>query len=355
MIEEIFDSLLDEQRDLTEEEASKCMEDMILGNCNDNIIAGFLIALRIKGESIPEITGFAKTMASYGRHVDYVPKGYLLDVCGTGGDNFKTFNVSTAASIIAAAGGAEISKHGNRSVSSKCGGADVLEALGVNIMPDPEVNSYSLEHCNYGFLFAPKYHPATKNVMGIRKSLGTRTVFNLLGPLTCPSNLNAQFIGIYDPDLIEDIAEVLVNLGRKRAMVLHGFDNEGNPAMDEISIIGKTKVAFINHGKIRVDYISPETFGCNSVNPDYIRAPESKDDHVKIIKNILVNKQDTDKDKARLDLACMNSAGILYVADKVKSLDEGFNYSKELIKDNSAYDELDKIKYYSNLSLDDLN
>jgi anthranilate phosphoribosyltransferase len=355
MIEEVLDSLIDDQKDLTEEEASACMDDMILGNCNDNIIAAFLIALRIKGETIPEITGFAKTMASHGLHVDYIPKGYMLDVCGTGGDVFKTFNVSTAASIIASSGGAEISKHGNRSVSSKFGGADVLEAMGVNIMPDPEVNSYSLDHCNYGFLFAPKYHPATKNVMGIRKSLGTHTVFNLLGPLTCPSNLNAQFTGIYDPDLIEDIAEVLVNLGRERAMVFHGFDNEGNPAMDEISIIGKTKVAFIDHGNIDVRYISPETFGCDYVNPDYIRAPNTENEHVQIIYSILNNKQDTPKDKARLELACINSAGMLYVADKVKSLEDGFDYSKELLADGSAKEELKKIRYYSNLTIDDLN
>lgn len=348
MITEIFDELIDKQRDLTEEEAYACMDDMINETCNDNIIAAFLIALRIKGETIPEITGFAKSMRDHGKHVDYKPKGYMLDACGTGGDTFKTFNVSTAASIIASSGGAEISKHGNRSVSSKCGGADVLEALGVNISAGPKVNENSLEHCNYGFLFAPIYHPATKNVMGIRKSLNTRTVFNLLGPLTCPSNLNAQMMGIYNPNLIEDIAKVLVNLGRERAMIVHGFDQNGNPAMDEISIIGKTKVAFIDHEKIEIKYISPENFGCKKVNPEYIKAPNTLEEHVEIIKNILNNKQDTKEDKTKLDLALINSSAMLYVADKVKNLKEGVELSKELVANGKAKEQLNKIIKYSN-------
>lgn len=349
MIGEVLDNIIDNKINLTEKEAYACMDDMINQNYNDNIVAAFLIALRMKKESIPEITGFAKSMRDHGKHVDYKPKGYMLDVCGTGGDVFKTFNVSTIASIIASSGGAEISKHGNRSVSSKCGGADVLEALGVNINVSPELNSNSLEKCNYGFLFAPVYHPATKNVMMIRKNLNTRTVFNLLGPLTCPSNLNAQLMGIYDPNLIEDISKVLVNLGRKRGMVVHGYDQNGNEAMDEISIIGKTKVGFINHGKINIKYIAPDDFGCEIVNPDYIKAPNTINEHTQIIRNILDNKQDTNEDKARLDLAVINSSAILYVADKVKDLEEGTELSRELIKDGTAKEQLSRIIKYSNL------
>ena len=184
----------------------------------------------------------------------------MLDTCGTGGDIFKTFNVSTIASIVASAGGAKISKHGNRSVSSKFGGADALEALGVNIEMSPEKVANSIENTNFAFIFAPKYHIATKNVMNIRKKLGTRTIFNLMGPFSCPGKLNARMTGIYDPNLIETMAQVAIKLGTKRGMIVHGFDNEGNPAMDEISNIGKTKVAFIDHENIDIEYILEKSY-----------------------------------------------------------------------------------------------
>ena len=228
MIDDVLEDIIDDKRDLTEEEAYKCMDDLISGDYPDVKVAAFLIALRMKGETIDEITGLTKSMKDHAVQIDYDPDEYLIETCGTGGDTFKTFNVSTASSIIASAGGAKISKHGNRSVSSKFGGADALEALGINIKLSPEQVINSIEKCNFAFIFAPIYHKATKNVMMIRKELKTRTVFNVLGPISCPSNVTARLTGVYDPDLVEPIARVASNLGVKRGMIVHGFDDEGN-------------------------------------------------------------------------------------------------------------------------------
>lgn len=348
MIDDVLEDIIDDKRDLTEEEAYKCMDDLISGDYPDVKVAAFLIALRMKGETIDEITGLTKSMKDHAVQIDYDPDEYLIETCGTGGDTFKTFNVSTASSIIASAGGAKISKHGNRSVSSKFGGADALEALGINIKLSPEQVINSIEKCNFAFIFAPIYHKATKNVMMIRKELKTRTVFNVLGPISCPSNVTARLTGLYNPDLVEPIARVASNLGVKRGMIVHGFDNEGNPAMDEVSNIGKTKVAFIDHGDIEVKYITPHDFGLEFSNPDDIRAPESSEEHLQIIYNIINNVTDTSKDKARLDLCLMNSACILYLTEKVDSLEEGVELSRKIVEDGTARKQLDKIIKISN-------
>ncbi len=348
MIREVLDDIIDNKRDLTKEEAYSCMDDMMEKKYSDIVVSAFLIALRMKGETIDEITGLTQSMIDHAVQIDYEPEGYLAETCGTGGDTFKTFNVSTVASIIASAGGAKISKHGNRSVSSKFGGADALEALGVNIELSPEQVINSLEKCNFAFIFAQKYHKATKNVMNVRGELKTKTIFNLIGPISCPSKVTARVTGVYDPDLVETIAEVSMNLGVKRGMIVHGFDNEGNPAMDEISNIGKTKVAFIDNGKIDVKYVTPEDYGLEYANPDDVRAPDSADEHLQIIYNIVDNKIDTPQDKARLELALMNSASILYTTEIVDSLAEGVELSRKLVEDGSVRKQLDAIIKYSN-------
>lgn len=348
MISDVLDDIIDNKRDLTVDEAYACMDDLVSGDYPDVIVAAFLIALRSKGETIDEITGLTRSMRDHAVQIDYDPGEYLIETCGTGGDLFKTFNVSTAASIVASAGGAKISKHGNRSVSSKFGGADALEALGINIELTPEEVANSIDKCNFAFIFAPVYHEATKNVMMIRKQLKTRTVFNILGPISCPSKVTARLTGVYDPDLVEPIAKVSSNLGVERGMIVHGFDHEGNPAMDEISNIGKTKVAFINHGDIEVKYITPKDFGLDFVNPEDIRAPDTPEEHVQIIENILNNVVETSKDKARMELCLMNAASILYLTEKVDSLEEGVILSKKLIEDGTARKQLDKIIKYSN-------
>lgn len=348
MIEEVLDKIIDEQYDLTYEQAYECMNDLISGNYPDSVVASFLIALRMKGESIDEITALTQSMKDHALKIDYESDEYLVESCGTGGDILKTFNVSTVSSIIASAAGAKISKHGNRSVSSKFGGADALEALGVNINLTPNQVINSLEHCNFAFIFAPKYHAATKNVMMLRKELKTRTIFNLIGPITCPSHVTARMTGIYDPELVETIAKVSLNLGVKRGMIVHGFDSKGNPAMDEISNVGKTKVAFIEDGNIDVRYISPEDFGLEYSREEDIQAPDSPEEHVQIIKDILDNRIETKQQKARMDLCLMNSASILYVTDKVKSLKEGVELSRKVLKEGIAKEQLNNIIKYSN-------
>ncbi|MBR0471985.1 MAG: anthranilate phosphoribosyltransferase [Methanosphaera sp.] len=348
MIREVFEDILDNKRDLTREEAYECMNDLISGEYPDTVISSFLIALRMKGETIDEITGLVQSMKDHAIQIDYIPEDYLAESCGTGGDTLKTFNVSTTASIIASSCGAKISKHGNRSVSSKFGGADALEALGVNIELTPEQVVNSIEKCNFAFIFAPKYHAATKNVMMIRKELNTRTVFNIIGPITCPSNVTARMTGVYNPDLVETVAEVAKNLNVKRGMIVHGFDADGNPAMDEISNIGKTKVAFLDEGNISVEYITPEDFGLEYSKAEDIEAPDTAEEHLQIIMNILNNVTETDKDIARMNLALINSASILYVTDKVSTLREGVEVSKRAIENGDALRQLEDIIKYSN-------
>jgi len=349
MIREVFDDVLDKQRNLTRMEAYECMNDLISGKYPDTLVSAFLIALRMKSESIDEITGLTQSMKDHAIQINYNPDEYLVESCGTGGDTLKTFNVSTTASIIASACGAKISKHGNRSVSSKFGGADALEALGVNIELSPSQVINSLEGCNFAFIFAPKYHVATKNVMKIRKDLKTRTIFNLIGPITCPSNVTARMTGVYDPDLVETVAEVSKNLGVKRGMIVHGFDEKGNDAMDEISNIGKTKVAFIENDEIYTRYITPDDFGLEYSNPKDIVAPDTAEEHLKIIYNIINNVTQTKEDVARMNLSLMNSASILYVADKVKTLKEGVECSRKAIEDGLVKKQLSEIIRYSHM------
>ncbi|MBE6485473.1 MAG: anthranilate phosphoribosyltransferase [Methanosphaera stadtmanae] len=349
MIREVFEDVLDNQRNLTRIEAYECMNDLISGEYPDTLISAFLIALRMKHESIEEITGLTESMKDHAIQIKYDPGEYLVESCGTGGDIFKTFNVSTTASIIASACGAKISKHGNRSVSSKFGGADALEALGVNIELSPTQVINSIEGCNFAFIFAPKYHIATKNVMKIRKDLKTRTIFNLIGPITCPSNVTARMTGVYDPKLVETVAEVSKNLGVKRGMIVHGFDEKGNKAMDEISNIGKTKVAFIENDDIRTSYITPENFGLEYANPKDITAPDNVEEHLNIIKKIINNVTETEKDVARMNLSLMNSASILYVADKVNSLEEGVECSRKAIEKGLVSKQLKQIIRYSHM------
>lgn len=349
MIREVFDDVLDKQRNLTRMEAYECMNDLISGKYPDTLVSAFLIALRMKSESIDEITGLTQSMKDHAIQINYNPDEYLVESCGTGGDTLKTFNVSTTASIIASACGAKISKHGNRSVSSKFGGADALEALGVNIELSPSQVINSLEGCNFAFIFAPKYHVATKNVMKIRKDLKTRTIFNLIGPITCPSNVTARMTGVYDPDLVETVAEVSKNLGVKRGMIVHGFDEKGNDAMDEISNIGKTKVAFIENDEIYTRYITPDDFGLEYSNPKDIVAPDTAEEHLKIIYNIINNVTQTKEDVARMNLSLMNSASILYVADKVKTLEEGVECSRKAIEEGLVKKQLSEIIRYSHM------
>jgi anthranilate phosphoribosyltransferase len=320
------------KNNLTEHEAYNCMLEIVRGDVDEIETAAFLTALSTKGESAEEITGFVRAMRSVCIEISPELKHPLVDTCGTGGDRFKTFNVSTTSAIIAASAGVVIAKHGNRSITSKCGGADILEALGVNINCDAVGVEKCLETTGIGFMFAPNFHPAMKNVMPIRKKLGIRTVFNILGPLTSPANAEIQLLGVFDPEYVDLIAEVLKNLGVKRAMVVHGYDENDKPAMDEISTIGKTRVALLQNGKITVEEIYPEEFGVKRSDPKHIKSPETIQGNLEVVKAVLEGKNDSDEDAARLDMCLVNTAAILFLAGKAQNLKDGLIIAKNSVE-----------------------
>lgn len=339
MIEKCLNKVVSGQ-DLDEDEAYSCMMEMVSGNASEIHMAAILAALTTKGESISEITGFVRGMRQVAVKVSPKLNQPLVDTCGTGGDIFKTFNVSTIAAIIAAAAGVAIAKHGNRAVSSKCGGADILEAMGVNINTTKENVECCLEKTGIGFMFAPNFHPATRHVMPVRTKLGIRTVFNILGPLTSPASADIHLMGVFDPDYVEVMANVLNNLGVKKAMVVHGFDDEDNPAMDEISIIGKTKVAFLDDGIINIQEIYPEDFGIKCTEKELIKAPETLDENLQIAMDVLEGKTDNSSQKARMDICLANAGAILYLAGKTPNLKEGVELARTIIREGLALEKL---------------
>ncbi len=237
MIREYIPALL-ENHDLTPDQAEAAMIDIMTGQATPSQISAFLIGLKKKGETVDEITAIARVMRTFSRTVCPKVDGYLLDTCGTGGDTAKTFNVSTTAAFVIAAAGVRVAKHGNRSFTSRCGSADVLEQLGVKLEMEPALVEKAIEEIGIGFMFAPNFHPAMKNVASIRREIGVRTVFNILGPLTNPAGPNAQLIGVYDSGLLEPMCVAAHNLGAKSVMTVHGLDG-----VDEISLTGKTENA----------------------------------------------------------------------------------------------------------------
>jgi anthranilate phosphoribosyltransferase len=328
------------KRNLREIEAYNCMLEMIGGDADEIQTSALLTALSVKGESAEEITGFVKAMRSVGIVISPKLEYPLVDTCGTGGDTFKTFNVSTISAIIAASSGVAIAKHGNRSITSKCGGADILEALGVNINCNDSGVERCLEKAGIGFMFAPNFHPTMKNIMPIRKKLSIRTVFNILGPLISPANAEIQLLGVFDPEYVDLIAEVLKNLDVKHAMVVHGYDDNDEPAMDEISTIGKTRIALLDNGQITVQEIYPEDFGVKRCDPKHIKAPETIEENLEVVKAVLTGKKESDEEAARLELCLVNSAAILFIAGKAQNLEEGVRIAKDSVESGRAMKKL---------------
>ncbi len=339
MIEECIKKVVARQ-DLTEDESYECMMEMVSGNASDTHMAAFLSALATKGENISEITGFVRAMRQVSIKVSPQLNQPLVDTCGTGGDRLKTFNVSTIATIIAAAAGVPIAKHGNRAISSKCGGADILEAMGVNIEGKPADVESCLEKAGIGFMFAPNFNPSMKNVMQVRRELGIRTVFNILGPLSSPADVDIHLMGVFDPKYVEILANVLRNLGVKRAMVVHGFDEEGNAAVDEISLIGKTTAAILDEGDIKVVQLYPEDFGLEMVDKKLIMASDSLKENLEIALGVLDGKRDSIYQEARMDICLANASAILFLAGKVQDLKEGVELARETVEKGYARDKL---------------
>lgn len=324
---------------LSEEEMILALDEIMEGRATDALVGSFLTALTIKGETIEEITGGAKVMRQKAEKID-LDSLYTLDSCGTGGDMAGTFNISTAAAFICAAAGIPVVKHGNRSVSSKCGSADVLEALGANIMLMPNEVEDCVKSQGIGFLFAPSFHKAMKNVVKPRKELGFRTIFNILGPLTNPAKAKTQILGVYKENLTEPIARVLQNLGVEHALVVHGMDG-----LDEITITRETKVTELKNNSINTYTITPEDFNLSRGEVRDIVGGNAED-NANIIKELFKG----DKSKKR-DIVLLNSGAALYLGKKANSINEGIEMAKEIIDSGLAERKMnDYIEYTRRLA-----
>ncbi|MBA5851911.1 anthranilate phosphoribosyltransferase [Clostridium sp. cel8] len=322
--------------DLSELESESAMNSIMSGKEKEAVVAGFLMALKMKGESISEITGCAKAMKKMAVPVK-LKSNYVIDTCGTGGDGGRTFNISTAAAIVAASGGVKVAKHGNKAVSSKSGSADVLNELGINIDLDKDKVEDSIDTLGMGFLFAPIYHKAMKNVAAVRRELGVRTIFNILGPLTNPANVKGQVFGIYKKELTEPIANTLLNLGCEHALVVHGEDG-----LDEITTTGTTYISELKNGKVKNYSISPEDFGIKISSSEDIKGGTSEY-NASIILDILKGEKG-----AKRDIVVLNSGASLYVGKKADSISEGVSIAEKLIDSGKAYDKLCELLNYSN-------
>jgi anthranilate phosphoribosyltransferase len=319
-----LDKLLVKQ-DLTEEEMTNVMKSLMTGQATDSQIAAILIALRMKGETITEITAAAKVMRELASGVVVADTTKLIDTCGTGGDGSNTFNISTASAFVVAGAGATVAKHGNRSISSKSGSADVLEAAGVNLeLSAPQVTEV-IAQTGVGFMFAPAHHSAMKHVIGVRKELAVRTVFNLLGPLTNPAKAPFQVVGVYDKSLLKPFAKVLQNLGSKHVMVVYAA-----VGLDEVSITGKTFVAELKNNEIFEWQINPMDFAMDYKNLDSL-AVSSAAESLNIIQQAFANQAG-----GALDIICLNAGAAIYVAGLALNYSQGVAMAKEVISSGKA-------------------
>ena len=317
-------------RDLSLEEAEALLGEVFNGS-TDAQIGALLIALRMKGESISEIAGFARKMRASAVRISPEVKGTLVDTCGTGGDATNTINVSTAAAIVSASCGIPVAKHGNYAVSSKCGSANVLSELGVNISPQPEEVQRMIETVGIGFMLAPLFHPAMKRVGPLRRELGMRTIFNILGPLTNPAGAKAQVMGVYDPALCEKLANVLKILGTDRAMIVHGS------GMDEITNTGKTQVSELRDGQVRNYSIKPQDFGYPAAKPEEIAGGAPQENARK-----LVRVMQGERSRGR-DIIAMNSGAAVYVSGRAQTLAEGMMMAEEALDSGKALQTLKRM------------
>lgn len=334
MIQEAIAKLV-EKNNLSQQEAEQVMSEIMEGKATDAQIAAFLISLRMKGETIEEITACAKIMREKANRIN--PKAnYLVDTCGTGGDKSGTFNISTASAFVAAGAGVAVAKHGNKSVSSKCGSADVLAALGVNVQLEPKMVEKCIEKTGIGFMFAPLFHPAMKYVMNARKETGIRTVFNILGPMTNPAGAKSQVIGVFNPALMKDIANVMKNLGSRHVMVVNG------DGLDEITINGKTKVVELKESKINVYDINPEDYGFDISPLNEILGGDAHE-NAKTIISILKGTEGPKR-----DVVLLNAGAATYVSGKVSSLEEGIGAAKRSIDSGAALKKLEELKEFTN-------
>ena len=328
---------LSKKENLNYEEAKEVMNEIMSGKATAVQMSSYLTALSMKGETIEEITGSAAGMRE--NCIKLLHNMEVLEIVGTGGDNSNSFNISTASAIVIAAGGVAVAKHGNRAASSKCGAADVLEELGININISPEKSREILSKINICFLFAQNYHIAMKYVAPVRKELGIRTVFNILGPLSNPAGANIELMGVYDESLIEPLAKVMQNLGVKRGMVVYGTDK-----IDEISMSSETKVCeILDKENLKSYTISPKDFGYDFCDKKELEGGSVKE-NAEIIRNIFNLKDNGAKRKA----VCMNAGAGFYIAKKVKNIKEGVQMAESLIDEKKAFEKLEDFIKESN-------
>ena len=295
-------------------------------------VSAFLTAMRMKGETVQEIASFAKIMREYAVKI-YPKVKDAVDTCGTGGDRIKTFNISTISAFVIAASGVPVAKHGNRAVTSKTGSADLLESFGIKIDVSPKITEKSIEKIGIGFLFAPIFHKAMKNVAKVRNELKIRTVFNILGPLTNPANVKRQVLGVFSPELTEKIANVLKNLGCERALVVHGMDG-----IDEISTIGKTKISELKNRRVETYFVEPEEFGIRRA-----KAKELRGGDIEYNKRIALELL-KGRHSPMMDAVLLNSAAGLYVGDAVKTIEDGIDVAKNSIESGKAIKKLNELR-----------
>lgn len=322
--------------DLNSEQMTAVMEQIMTGQATPAQIGGFLIGLQMKGETVTEIAAAAKVMRSLATPVEITGE-HVVDTCGTGGDGASTFNVSTASAFIVAAAGAKVAKHGNRSISSSSGSADVLEAAGVNLEISPERVKHCIDTIGVGFMFAQKHHGAMKHAIGPRREMGVRTIFNLLGPLTNPAKADHQVLGVFDKKWLEPMARVLQELGSKHVLVVHAQDG-----LDEISIGSETYVAELKDGSIKTYTISPEEFNLQRTDINQLAVTDAKQS-LAIIKDIFSGKAGPAR-----DIVVLNAGAAIYAADLASSLAEGMKLAQTFIDNGAAQTKLNALVVCSN-------
>ena len=334
MIQENIQTLI-EGVNLSPQNSRLAMQEIMSGQATNAQIGAFLTALRMKGETVEELVAFAEVMRENCLRIHPNVQGRLVDTCGTGGDKLKTFNVSTATAFVVAGTGLSVAKHGNSSVTSKSGSADVLERLGVNLTISPEAVRESIEHVGIGFMFAPAFHPAMKYAVAPRKEMGVRTVFNVLGPLTNPACANAQVLGVYDTALTEPLACALKKLGCAEAMVVYGVDG-----LDEISTIGKTTISHLKDSNAETFNVSPEDFGVKHARIQDLLAA-TPEENANVLFEIL--HENTQKANPKTDIVLVNSAAAIVVGGRADSLKEGMDVARESIRSGAAYKKLEAL------------
>ncbi len=346
MITEALHQIANHRRSLTREQAREVMSAVLHGQATDAQIAALLVALHMKGETVEEIVGFAEAIRAAAAplalerdsalDVSDTERDALVDTCGTGGDASGTFNISTATALAVAGAGVRVAKHGNRSVTSKCGSADVMEALGININLPPARVAACLEQVGIAFLFAPAMHSAMKYVQPARRELRLRTVFNLLGPLTNPAHASAQVVGVYSAELVEKVAEALSMLGLKRALVVHGSDG-----LDEITVTGPTRVAEVRNGSVTGYEVTPEQFGIERSPMESLMGGDAAE-NAAIIRSVLGGEK-----SPKRDVVLLNAAAALVAAGRADAIAEGLPLAVRSIDSGAAAGRLEKLVAFS--------